>query len=187
MVDYYTIFKELNDNILQKPTVLSSAIKKPMDISNVSAWIIGLGAVIMLFLIFIYLADNDQVWALICGLLIPAGMWITIVFFQVKNQNYIKAYEAYNRQVKINKSIEKQRKLINEYVPNAMPDSFYKNGQKIYKFCKFYYSENDPNFCKDNTANRYTFNKIFNAIYGKDNKQTNENDLQKAVSWIEKN
>ena len=60
MVDYYAIFKELNDNILQKPTVLNSAIKKPMDISNVSAWIIGLGAVIMLFLIFIYFADNDH-------------------------------------------------------------------------------------------------------------------------------
>ena len=46
MVDYYAIFKELNDNILQKPTALGSAIKKPMDISNVSAWIIGLGAII---------------------------------------------------------------------------------------------------------------------------------------------
>lgn len=186
MVDYYAIFKELNDNILKNPTALSATIKKPMDISNISTVIIGTGVMIMFFLILIYLSDTEDTWTLKGGLLIIA-IWTATGFFQFKNQNDIKAYETYNKQTEINKSIEKQRKLVNENVPNAMPDSFYKNGQKVYKFCKFYYSENDPNFCKDNTANKYTFNKIFNAIYGTDNKQTNENDLEKAVSWIEKN
>lgn len=65
MVDYYAIFKELNDNILQNPTALSSAVKKPMDISYISAWIIGLGAVIMLFLIFIYILQITTKYGLL--------------------------------------------------------------------------------------------------------------------------
>ena len=60
---------------------------------------------------------------------------------------------------------------------------FYLKGQKLFDFCEFYYSQDDPEFCKNNEVNKYTFNKVFSSIYGSDTKDSIK-DVDKALNYI---
>lgn len=60
---------------------------------------------------------------------------------------------------------------------------FYLKGQKLFYFCEFYYSQDDTKFCKNNEVNRYTFNKVFNSVYGNDTKDKVK-DIDKALDYI---
>ena len=65
---------------------------------------------------------------------------------------------------------------------NKNPKEFLEQGKKLEKFCSFYYSPTDSNFCKDNKINKYTFNLVFSKIYV--NNEDKTVDLEKALKYI---
>ncbi len=98
-------------------------------------------------------------------------------YFCEKNKN-----KEYSKNIKINNSIKTQKELFKDLMGNKDPKEFLEQGKKLEKFCSFYYSPTDSNFCKDNKINRYTFNLVFSKIYG--NNEDKTKDLEKALKYI---
>ena len=76
--------------------------------------------------------------------------------------------------------------LISSYSPKLKTikdvQKFVENYDKMYDFCKTYYSIKDKDFCHDNSVNKYTMNIVFENIYGKHGMMTD--DVKQALEYI---
>ena len=191
MIDYYKVYQSIDDTILKSVV----EVVKPngnleqiyLILSCAFAILLFFVCIVSLFFIRKYLNihykcdKNDYKNILIFVTLILILVTLCFLFdnfrFSVKSKN-----QEYLKNIKINNSIKTQKELFSNVMGNKDPKEFLVQGKKLEKFCSFYYSPTDSNFCKDNKINKYTFNLIFSKIYG--NNEDKTVDLEKALKYI---
>ena len=191
MIDYYKVYQSI-DNTILKGVV---EVVKPNGNWEQIFLILSYAFTILLFFVSIvslffirkylnihYKCDkNDYKNILIFLTLILILVTLCFLFdnfrFSVKNKN-----QEYLKNIKINNSIKTQKELFSNLMGNKDPKEFLEQGKKLEKFCSFYYSPTDSNFCKDNKINKYTFNLVFSKIYV--NNEDKTVDLEKALKYI---
>lgn len=66
--------------------------------------------------------------------------------------------------------------------PSISKNDLIDTADKLFDFCKDYYSVTNGSFCKDRLLNEYTYNIVFDRIY---NNGRTSNDIENAVKYIE--
>ena len=191
MIDYYKVYQSIDDNILKnaieviKPNELLIILYSILDFVGACLILLITCRTIIFFIEMISQKDDKE--ELFFKILLKnmkhffilfLGLGLNSSFILVQNNKY----KEYSKNIKINNSIKTQKELFSNVMGNKNPKEFLEQGKKLEKFCSFYYSPTDSNFCKDNKINKYTFNLVFSKIYG-----TNEDktiDLEKALEYI---
>lgn len=192
MIDYYKVYQSIDNTILKNVV----EVIKPNGNWKLICLILFFGFYFLcsytfLILLLDFLSINykcdkndykDMLISLILILILGTLCFLFNNFYSFeenKKQEYLK-------NIKINNSIKTQKELFSNVMGNKEPKEFLEQGEKLEKFCSFYYSPTDSNFCKDNKINKYTFNLVFSKIY-ENNEGNNENkttDLEKALKYI---
>ena len=191
MIDYYKVYQSIDDNILKnaieviKPNELLIILYSILDFVGACLILLITCRTIIFFIEMISQKDDKE--ELFFKILLKnmkhffillLGLGLNSSFILVQNNKY----KEYSKNIEINNSIKTQKELFSNVMGNKNPKEFLEQGKKLEKFCSFYYSPTDSNFCKDNKINKYTFNLVFSKIYG-----TNEDktiDLEKALKYI---
>ena len=191
MIDYFKVYQSIDDSILKN----AIEVIKPNELLIILYSILDLVGVCLIFLItcrtiifFIeMISPKDDKEELFFKILLKnmkhffillLGLGLNYSFILVQNNKY----KEYSKNIEINNSIKTQKELFSNVMGNKNPKEFLEQGKKLEKFCRFYYSPTDSNFCKDNKMNKYTFNLIFSKIYG--NNEDKTVDLEKALKYI---
>ena len=66
--------------------------------------------------------------------------------------------------------------------PSISKNDLIDTADKLFDFCKDYYSVTNGSFCKDRLLNEYTYNIVFDRIY---NNGRTSDDIENAVKYIE--
>lgn len=66
--------------------------------------------------------------------------------------------------------------------PNITKKDLIDTADKLFDFCKDYYSVTNGSFCKDRLLNEYTYNIVFDRIY---NNGRTSDDIENAVKYLE--
>ena len=198
MIDYYKLYQSIDDNILKN--VVEVIVEKPNKLLITLYFILAFVGVCLILLIvyrtiifyiemlkvFVQISPEDKGKLFFKILLknmkhffiLLLGLGLIYNFFLVQNNKYKK----YSKNIEINNSIKTQKELFSNIMGNKEPKEFLEQGKKLEKFCSFYYSPTDSNFCKDNQINKYTFNLVFSKIYS--NNEDKTKDLEKALKYI---
>ena len=184
MIDYYKVYQSIDDNILKN---VVEVIKPNENLSQIYSILFLVSFIITIFLFIIYLlldSASDKCY-LICFILIIVSLVLSCVFGSLgfsQGEKDRKDFQDYLENIEINVSIRRQKELFKDVMGNKEPKEFLEQGKKLEKFCSFYYSPTDNDFCKDNKINRYTFNLVFSKIY--ENNEDKTKDLEKALKYI---
>lgn len=199
MIDYFKVYQSIDDNILKNVNKL--VVEKPNKLLIILYFILAFVGVCLILLIVyrtvIFFVEMLRVLVQISlkddkeelffkfflknmkhFFILLFGLGLIYSFFLVQNNKYKKN----SKNIEINNSIKNQKELFSNIMGNKDPKEFLEQGKKLEKFCRFYYSPKDSNFCKDNKINRYTFNLVFSKIYGTNEDKTT--DLEKAIKYI---
>ena len=186
MIDYYKLYQTIDDNILKN---VNEVIKPNENLSQIYSTLFLVFFIITFFSFIIYLlldsASASNKCYLICFILVIVSLVFSLVFFSLyllQEEKEKKDFQDYLKNIELNDSIKTQKELFSNVMGNKNPKEFLEEGEKLGKFCSFYYSPTDSNFCKDNQINRYTFNLVFSKIYG--NNENKTTDLEKALKYI---
>ena len=182
MIDYFKVYQSIDDNILKN---VVEVIKPNENLSQIYAILFLVFFIITLFSFIICLAFDNYKCYLIFFILGIVSLVLAIVLVFVDCSQIEKerrASQEYSKNIEINDSVKRQKELFKNVMGNKDPKEFLEQGKKLEKFCSFYYSPTDNNFCKDNKINRYTFNLVFSKIYG--NNEDKTTDLEKALKYI---
>ena len=183
MIDYYKVYQSIDDNILKNAV---EVIKPNGNLSQIYSNLFLVFFIIAIFslIISVSLSDSDEYYLFFLILSIVLFV-LTLAFYSLgysQKEKERKDSRNYSKNIKINNSIKTQKELFSNVMGNKDPKEFLEQGKKLEKFCSFYYSPTDNNFCKDNKINRYTFNLVFSKIYG--NNEDKTTDLEKALKYI---
>ena len=185
MIDYYKLYQSIDDTSLKN---VSEVIQPNENLNHVYSNLCLVFFIITIFsFIICYLLydSNSNKCYLICLILSIFSLVLFLIFLFLgssQKEKEEKDYEIYFENVIINDSIKNQKELFSNVMGNKDPKEFLEQGKKLNRFCSFYYSSTDSNFCKDNQVNRYTFNLVFSKIYG--NNEDKTSDLEKALKYI---
>ena len=188
MIDYYKLYQSIDDSILKN---VSEVIKTNIydllwqQIYELLSLVCGLvGLCFLLFFLHKWINDNYKENFKKCkffGIRAIILFVLSCFFYGLYSKEENKTKE-YSKNIEINNSIKNQKELFKDVMGNKNPKEFLEQGEQLEKFCSFYYSPTDVNFCKDNKINKYTFNLVFSKIYG--NNEDKTTDLEKALKYI---
>ena len=197
MIDYFKVYQSVDDNILKnvieviKPNELLIILYSILDFVGVCLIFLIICRTIIFFIemlkVFVQISPKDDKHELFFKILLKnmkhffillLGLGLNYSFFLVQNNKY----KEYSKNIETNNSIKTQKELFKDVMENKNPKEFLEQGKKLEKFCSFYYSPTDSNFCKDNKINKYTFNLVFSKIYV--NNEDKTVDLEKALKYI---
>ena len=191
MIDYFKVYQSIDDTILKnaveviKPNENLIILYSILDFVGACLILLITCRTIIFFIEMISPKDDKE--ELFFKILLKnmkhffillLGLGLNSSFILVQNNKY----KEYSKNIEINNSIKTQKELFSNVMGNKNPKEFLEQGKKLEKFCSFYYSPTDSNFCKDNKINRYTFNLVFSKIYG--NNEDKTIDLEKALKYI---
>ena len=190
MIDYFKVYQSIDDSILKN---VSEVIKTNGNLDQIYDWlwhVCGLVGFCFLLISIRFLSDvydydyGSNESSKNCKFFrIPAIILLVLsCFFYGLYSTEENKTKEYSKNIEINNSIKRQKELFKDVMGNKDPEEFLEQGKKLEKFCSFYYSPTDNNFCKDNKINRYTFNLVFSKIYG--NNEDKTKDLEKALKYI---
>lgn len=77
---------------------------------------------------------------------------------------------------------EEFNRKLNSVSPSISKKDLIDTADKLFDFCKDYYSVTNGSFCKDRLLNEYTYNIVFDRIY---NNGRTSDDIENAVKYIE--
>jgi hypothetical protein len=77
---------------------------------------------------------------------------------------------------------EEFNRKLNSVSPSISKKDLIDTADKLFDFCKNYYSSTNGYFCKDGLLNEYTYNVVFDRIHN--NGRTSE-DIENAVKYME--
>lgn len=194
MIDYYAVFTKLTSavtqdiNIPEKIEPLKKTFFTSDNICKIWLILLFIFAVIITFIASSQLTDKSK--TIFSGIIVSI---VIIIFWQTaikyseyenKQQEYSEKRQQFNDRVVEIEETKSQTRLVKKVLgDNVNAKDFYLKGQKLFDFCEFYYSQDDTEFCKNNEVNRYTFNKVFDSVYGND-KKDNVKDIDKALDYI---
>ena len=190
MIDYYKVYQSIDDTILKnaieviKPNELLIFLYSILDFVEVCLIFLIACRIMIFFIEMLKVSDKEELFFKILlknmkhFFILLLGLGLNYSFILVQNNKY----KEYSKNIEINNSIKKQKELFNNVMGDKNPKEFLEQGKKLDKFCSFYYSPTDSNFCKDNKINKYTFNLVFSKIYG--NNEDKTIDLEKALKYI---
>ena len=182
MIDYYKVYQSIDDNILKNDAEVILN-KNLVQVNSLFLYVFALLGLVCLLISFL-IGKKDLKKT---GFFFILGIFFEIFCLGLSNSSFLqeKKNEKYSNNIEIiqiNDSIKRQKELFKDAMENKDPKEFLEQGKKLEKFCSFYYSPTDNNFCKDNKINRYTFNLVFSKIYG--NNEDKTTDLEKALKYI---
>lgn len=189
MIDYWRLYKLLTESeyISLKDMPLKNV---QLPVNTFGDKIIATTAIICVILCAIAIIgtictlENDI--ASICLSLILIVVAAGYLIHSHVSAPYEEKLTEYEQAKKFNLRIEKAVAAKNEF-EQTMPEKtditlFLKNAEKLKEFCRNHYSEDDPEFCKNNSFNQHTLNKTFEILYGKAG--NNEKGLDEAIKYI---
>lgn len=193
MVDYFAVWQQINEHVLKDPNALKAVFpKEPSYIfSKTGVFLIALSFSIAFVVDYVENQrisekrekdDSVGIITLILCLIIAIGCVLVIIDIN-SSYNYETKLKPVQQISKEKSEIERQRQLFKRVIGNKDIKDFYETSRKIENFCKFYYSPQDSNFCRDNKANKYTFNLIFEKKY---ENIGDSGDLKNAMEYIDK-
>lgn len=188
MIDYYKVYQSIDDTILKNVSEVIKLNGNLEQIYNLLFVVCGLGGLCFLLILvrfvdFFYDFGSKETlkkvefFGILAIILLILSLVFGVLYSTEENKN-----EKYSKNIKINNSIKTQKELFSNVMGNKNPKEFLEQGKKLEKFCSFYYSPTDNNFCKNNKINKYTFNLVFSKIYG--NNEDKTTDLEKALKYI---
>lgn len=194
MTDYYAVFTKLTSavthdvNIPEKIEPLKKTFFTSDNIGKFWLILLFIFAVTITLIASSQLTDKSK--TIFSGIIVSI---VIIIFWQTaikyseyedKKQEYSEKRQQFNDRVVEIEETKSQTRLVKKVLgENVNAKEFYLKGQKLFDFCEFYYSQDDTEFCKNNEVNRYTFNKVFDSVYGNDTKD-NIKDIDKALEYI---
>ena len=188
MIDYFKVYQSIDDNILKNVVEVIKPNGNWKLICLILLLVFGIFLIWQnMFFLFLlldcdYKFDKEDYKNMLISfilILILGTLCFLLSNFYFSEEN---KKQEYLKNIKINNSIKTQKELFKDVMGNEKPKEFLEQGKKLEKFCSFYYSPTDPNFCKDNKINKYTFNLVFSKIYG--NVENKTPDLEKALKYI---
>ena len=194
MIDYYAVFTKLTSAVTQdihipeKIEPLKETFFTSDNISKICLISLFIFAVTIALIASSQLTDKSK--TIFSGVIILMGLaifwWTGIKYseYEEKQREYSEKWEQFKSDFSEMEETKSQTRLVKKVLgENVNAKEFYLKGQKLFDFCEFYYSQDDTEFCKNNEVNRYTFNKVFDSVYGND-KKDNVKDIDKALDYI---
>ena len=189
MIDYFKVYQSIDNTILKN---VSEVFKPNGNLVLIYYLLFAISLVLFIFIgIFFVLipaspryfdkSETKEIkfYSILVIILLILSLVFNALYSAEENKN-----KEYSKNIEINNSIKNQKELFSNIMGNKDPKEFLEQGKKLEKFCNFYYSPTDNNFCKDNKINKYTFNLVFSKIYG--NNEDKTTDLEKALKYIKK-
>ena len=181
MIDYYAVFTKLTSAVTQdihipeKIEPLKETFFTSDNISKICLISLFIFAVTIALIASSQLTDKSK--TIFSGVIILMGLaifwWTGIKYseYEEKQREYSEKWEQFKSDFSEMEETKSQTRLVKKVLgENVNAKEFYLKGQKLFDFCEFYYSQDDTEFCKNNEVNRYTFNKVFDSVYGNDKK-----------------
>ena len=209
MIDYFAVWHQINGHILENPDTFKAVFPKEPSYIFTKIVVIFIVLIFIFGAVANYIKNNKKqgiketleenkkiekktekesegIFGTICMLLFFPFVFTAsfLLLIDINNSSsYNVQLEMAQKLQEEKNEIERQRQLFKRVIGNKDVKDFYRTSEKIENFCKFYYSTQDSNFCKDNKANKYTFNLIFQKKYENVN---DSSDLENALEYIDK-
>lgn len=212
MVDYFAVWHQINRHVLENPDTFKAVFPKEPSYIFTKIIVIFVALILIFGAVADYIENNKEqgikkileeleenkknekktekeskgIFGTICMLLFFPFVFTAsfLLLIDINNsKSYNVQFEMAQKLQKEKNEIERQRQLFKRVIGNKDIKDFYRTSEKIENFCKFYYSPQDSNFCRDNKANKYTFNLIFEKKY---ENIGDSSDLKNAMEYISK-
>ena len=136
-------------------------------------------------------SKNETITILIVSSVFIAVSWIiltttknvilTLISFVMMIISAIGLYTGIDHSMNPTPTKEEFEKKLNRVSPSISKKDFIDTADKLFDFCKDYYSVTNGSFCKDRLLNEYTYNIVFDRIY---NNGRTSDDIENAVKYI---